>query len=73
MIHNAEPGDIVWIANGYGPKAMVMEKLDRRIKKEPHLERGIYYRVAILEDKSIWFKETEVVHRAMSLSRVKRP
>ena len=73
MINNAEHGDIVWIASGYGPKAMVLERLDRRTNKERRHSRGIYYKVVILEERGTWIKEETAELRAMSLSRVKRP
>lgn len=71
MIRNAKPGDIVWVANGRGPKAVVIEKIDIRLtKKKVPPDRGIYYKVKIMEEgQGIWSKGTVLDFRAMTLSR----
>lgn len=71
MIRNAEPGTIVWMAYGHGPKAVVIEKRNMLTKKTPWRARGIYYTVKILEDQGVWSKGTITDKRAMTLSRKK--
>ena len=75
-VQNAKPGTFVWVAYGRGPKAVVIERLDLR-KNRSQLDwlmgrvRGIYYKVKILENQSVWPKGKTLTLRAMTLSSVK--
>lgn len=52
-IKNGKRGDIVYLGNGYGPKARIAKK-DRstRYTPKPWQTRGIYYAVVILESRT---------------------
>jgi hypothetical protein len=68
-IRGAVPGDIVYLAYGHGPKAEVVERLDRTGASKRKRKRGIYYKCKVLESGTYWIEGSSIEHRANTLTR----